>query len=142
VKGFRFLWLRRPSARVVRADRTLDGAVLELSNETWAQHGVRHVRRVVVGDAGVDVFDDVTVTHDSLEVRVHWLVPRGAAIPEMSASTPGRSTVTEAVSSSTEGWWSPHYAERLPAISVAYVTTITSHTATIRSRFLATNLPE
>jgi hypothetical protein len=50
--------------------------------------------------------------------------------------------VTEAVSSSTEGWWSPHYAERLPAISVAYVTTITSHTATIRSRFLATNLPE
>jgi hypothetical protein len=140
VKGFRFLWVRRPAARVVRADQTLDGAVLELSNETWAPQGVRHVRRVVVGDAGVDVFDDVTVSHDSLEVRLHWLMPRGAAIPEMSSSTPGRSTVVEAVADSTEGWYSPHYAERLPAVSLAYVTTITRYTATIRSRFLATNL--
>jgi hypothetical protein len=95
---------------------------------------------VVVGDAGVDVFDDVTVSHDSLEVRLHWLMPRGAAIPEMSSSTPGRSTVVEAVADSTEGWYSPHYAERLPAVSLAYVTTITRYTATIRSRFLATNL--
>jgi hypothetical protein len=140
VKGFRFLWLQRPSARVVRADQTLDGAVLELANETWAPHGVRHIRRVVVGEAGVDVFDDVTVSHDSLEVRVHWLVPTDAPLPEMSSSTVGRRTEVQAMSNSTEGWWSPHYAERLPAISISYVTTITTHTATIRTRFLATNL--
>ena len=49
-------------------------------------------------------------------------------------------TVVEASPDSVEGWWAPHYAERLPAVSVTYVTTVTNHGVTVRSRFLATNL--
>jgi hypothetical protein len=140
VKECRFLWLRRPSARVVRARQSADRTVLELLNETWAHHGVHHLRRVVVSDAGVDVFDDVRIGHlSSLEARVHWLVPRGTPLPEMTATTDGRLIVVEAATDSTEGWWSPHYAERLPATSVAFVTTLSRDVATIHSRFLATN---
>jgi hypothetical protein len=141
VKEFRFLWLQRPNARVVRARHTADRATLELLNETWAHHGVHHLRRVVVSDAGVDVFDDVRIGHlSSLDARVHWLVPRGAPLPEMTATTDGRVTIVEAAPDSTEGWWSPHYAARLPATSVAFVTTLTRDVATIHSRFVAANL--
>jgi len=141
VKGFRFLWLQRPSARFVRAEQTANGDLLELLNETWAEHGVRHVRRVIVSDAGVDVCDDLTMERPAtLEARVHWLVPRGAALPEMSASTGGVVTVVESAPDSTEGWWSPRYAERLPAVSVSFVTTLGHQPATIYSRFMATNL--
>lgn len=141
VKGFRFLWLQQPSARVAFACETPDGAVCELVNETWMRHGVRHLRRIVVGDAGVDVFDDVDIGRwPPLEVHVHWLVPRGAALPEISATSDGRLSVVEASPDSTEGWCAPHYAERLPAVSVTYVTTLTTGVSTIHSRFLATNL--
>jgi hypothetical protein len=141
VKGFRFLWLHRPSARIVRAEQTADGAVLELLNETWAEHGVRHLRRVVVSDAGVDVFDDITMEQDfALEARVHWLVPPGAALPEMTGTAGGTVTVVESAPDSTEGWWSPRYAERLPAVSVTFVTTLGREPTTIHSQFVATNL--
>jgi hypothetical protein len=141
VKGARFLWLQRPSARILRADQTDEGAILEISNESWLDRGVRHTRRVVVTDRGIDVSDEVSVAHASpLDVRVHWLVPRNAPLPELSATTEGRLTVAEALPDSVEGWWAPHYAERLPAVSVAYVTTITNRDATILSRFVATNL--
>jgi hypothetical protein len=49
-------------------------------------------------------------------------------------------TIVEAAPDSTEGWWSPHYAARLPATSVAFVTTLTRDVATIHSRFVAANL--
>ena len=141
VKGFRFLWLQRPAATVARAEQTADGAEVELLNETWAAHGVRHLRRIVVGNAGVEVYDDVDVGERApLEVRLHWLVPRGAAPPEITATSGGALTVVEASPRTIEGWWSPHYGERLPAVSVSYVTTITNRTTTIHSRFLATNL--
>jgi hypothetical protein len=142
VKGARFLWLRRPSAAVARAVQTTTGAELELVNETWAHHGVRHVRRVVVSGSSVEVFDDIDVGSCApLDVRVHWLVPAGTMLPDVSSPIRGRLTVVQAASDSTEGWWSPHYAERLPAVSVTYVTTLTNRAATIHSRFLATNLP-
>ena len=142
VKGSRFLWLRRPSAAVARAVQTTTGAELELLNETWAHHGVRHVRRLVVNGTGVDVFDDIDVGSCApIEIRVHWLVPPGAPLPNVSSESRGRLTVVQAASDSTEGWWSPHYAERLPAVSVTYVTTLTNRATTVHSRFLATNLP-
>jgi hypothetical protein len=125
----------------VRAEQTADGAVLELLNETWAEHGVRHLRRVVVSDVGVDVFDDITMEQDfALEARVHWLVPPGAALPEMTGTAGGTVTVVESAPDSTEGWWSPRYAERLPAVSVTFVTTLGREPTTIHSQFVATNL--
>jgi hypothetical protein len=141
IKGQRFLWLQRPSARIVRAGQTTDGATLEISNDSWLDRGVRHTRSVVVTQSGVDVFDEVQVERSSpVEVRLHWLVPRDAPLPELSATSEGHLTVVEASPDSIEGWWAPHYAERLPARSVTYVTTITNHTTNIQTRFLATNL--
>jgi len=141
VKGARFLWLERPSARIVRADESASGAILEISNDSWLDRGVQHTRRVVVTDLDVEVADVVSVANATpLEVRVHWLVPRDAPLPELSATNDGRLTVVEASPDSVEGWWAPHYAERLPAVSVTYVTTVTNHGVTVRSRFLATNL--
>lgn len=141
VKGARFLWLERPSARIVRADESANGIILEISNESWLDRGVQHTRRVVVTDRDVEVADLLSVAGATpLEVRVHWLLPRDAPLPELSATNDGRITVVEASPDSIEGWWAPHYAERLPAVSVTYVTTVTSRGATIHSRFLATNL--
>ncbi len=140
-KAARFLWLERPVARVSRADTTADGIVLELSNETWAQRGVTHVRRCVVGANSVDVIDELDAgQHASLEVHVHWLLPEDAPSPEITSDAEGRLDIARAEVDSVVGWRSLRYGEKQPAISVTYVTRVTGH-HTIRSRFLATNLP-
>ena len=78
--------------------------------------------------------------HASLEVHVHWLLPDGAPLPEITSDGGGRLETARAEADSVIGWRSPYYAEKQPATSVTYVTRVTGH-HTIRSRFVATNLP-
>ena len=103
-KAARFLWLERPAARVSRADMTSDGVVLELSNLTWEQRGVTHVRRCVVGADSVDVIDEIDAgQHTALEVHVHWLLPDGAPSPEITSDGGGRLDIARAVADSVDG---------------------------------------
>jgi len=128
-------------ARVSRADTTADGNVLELSNETWTQRGVTHVRRCVVGANSVDVIDEIDAgQHASLEVHVHWLLPENAPSPEITSDGGGRLDIVRAEVDSVMGWRALRYGEKQAATSVTYVTRVTGHHM-IRSRFLATNLP-
>jgi hypothetical protein len=141
VKGRRFLWLGRPAARVSRADVTNDVVTFELYNRTWAEHGVTHLRRCVLSDDAVDVFDEVDVGEDrSLDVRVHWLLPKGTDPPAITSDGDGRLFIKHADADSVDGWWSPHYGQRLPAVSIAFVTRVTGRRI-VHSRFLAANLP-
>jgi hypothetical protein len=140
-KASRFLWLARPSARVERVEELGGTVLLELRNQTWADRGVTHVRRCVLSHAGVDVHDDIDVgAGRTLEVHVHWLIPDGASLPDMSSDGGGRLHAVRGDEDSIAGWWSPHYAERVPATSVTFVMTVAGR-QTIHSRFVATNLP-
>jgi hypothetical protein len=120
---------------------TSDGAVLELRNQTWAEHGVTHLRRCVLSDHSLDVFDEIDAgEHASLEIRVHWLIPEGADLPAVTSDSEGRLLIKHADAKSVDGWWSPHYGERLSAVSATFVTHVTGRQI-VHSRFLATNLP-
>jgi len=128
-------------ARVSRADTTPDGIVLELSNETWTRRGVTHVRRCVIGTDEIEVIDEMDAgQHASLDVHLHWLLPEDAPSPEITSDGEGRLDIARAEVDSVMGWRSLRYGEKQPATSVTYVTRVTGH-HTIRSRFLATNLP-
>ena len=140
-KGMRFLWLERPSARVVRVEQNDRAVILELQNDTWADRGVKHVRRCVLIDGAVDVYDEIDAgAHVALEIRAHWLVPDGTPQPEISSDDGGALWAVRAAPESVEGWCSPHYGERIPASSVSFVTKITGR-RTIHSRIVATKLP-
>jgi hypothetical protein len=139
-KGARFLWLKRPAARITRTDMKSDGIVLEISNDTWTDRGVSHFRRCVVAADSVDVIDEIDVgQHAGLEIHVHWLLPDGAPIPEITSEAEGKLNVERSAANSVVGWRSRHYAEREPATSVTYVTRLTGR-ETVHSRFVATNL--
>jgi len=137
-KGARFLWLERPSATVVRTDESAEATTVEIRNRTWESRGVTHARRCVLTDDTVDVFDDIE-SKDTLEVRVHWLVPVDDPVPSIESSNGGKTMVVRASETSVEGWRSLHYAERREATSVTFATTVSGRT-TIHSRFVATNL--
>jgi hypothetical protein len=95
----------------------------------------------VVAANSVHVVDEIDAgEYASLEVRVHWLLPDGAPLPEITSDGGGRMETARAEAGSVIGWRSPYYAEKEPATSVTYVTRVTGH-HTIRSRFVATNLP-
>jgi hypothetical protein len=138
-KGARFLWLERPSAAVVKTDESADATTIEIRNRTWETRGLTHVRRCVLTDDAVDVFDEVDSRQGSVELRVHWLVPDGALAPTIESASGGTIAVVRASEASVEGWRSLYYAERHAATSVAFVTTVSGR-ATIHSRFVATNL--
>jgi len=140
-KGARFLWLARPAASVARAEIANGSVVLELLNSTWTDRGVTHLRRCVVSATGVEVVDEIdSGPHQSLEVHVHWLIPDGAPLPEITSDDAGSLDIVRAVPDSVAGWRSLHYAEREPATSVTFVIRVVGR-RTIRSRFVATNLP-
>ena len=141
VKGARFLWLGRPAARVSLTDVANDVVVFELRNQTWAKRGITHIRRCVLSSQAVDVFDEIDAgEYASLEVRVHWLVPEGTDVPAVISNGEGRLLIKHADADSVDGWYSPHYGERIPAVSATFVTCVTGRQI-VHSRFLATNLP-
>jgi hypothetical protein len=141
VKGARFLWLGRPDARVSRAEVMDDVVVFELRNQTWAEHGVTHLRRCILSPYSVDVFDEIdTGEHASLEIRVHWLIPDGTDLPSVTSDGEGRLRIKHADVDSVDGWWSPRYGERLSATSATFVTWVTGRQI-VQTRFVATNLP-
>jgi hypothetical protein len=141
-KGMRFLWLERPAASVSRVYQSDDALVLELRNQTWADRGVMHQRRCILTDSTVDIFDEIDAgSLPPLEVHVHWLLPDGASLPDISTdSGSSEVSVTRASPDGIAGWWSPHYGERRAALSVSFVMTITGRQI-IHTRFLATKLP-
>ena len=138
-KGARFLWLERPSAAVTRTDASAGETTIEVRNRTWDARGLTHVRRCVLTDGAVDIFDDVDSGQSSVELRVHWLVPDGAPVPAIESTAAGTTTVVRASETSVEGWRSLHYAERHAATSVTFVMMLSGR-ATIHSRFVAANL--
>jgi hypothetical protein len=139
-KGARFLWLERPSASVTKADESAGATTIEIRNRTWDERDVTHVRRCVLTDDAVDVFDELYSKQGSVDLRVHWLLPDGAPIPTIESASGGATTVVRASDATVEGWRSLHYAERHAATSATFVTALSGR-ATIHSRFVATNLP-
>ena len=138
-KGARFLWLERPSAAVLRTDESADATTVEIRNRTWESRGLTHLRRCVLTDDVVDVFDEVDSGQSSVELRVHWLIPDGASVPTIESGNTGAVSVVRASETSVEGWRSLYYAERHAATSVTFVITANGRAA-IHSRFVATNL--
>jgi hypothetical protein len=138
-KGARFLWLERPSASVVKTDESADTTTIEIRNRTWEANGLMHVRRCVLSDEAVDVFDEIDSGLRSVDLRVHWLVPDNTPLPVIDSLNAGATSVVRASGTSVEGWRSLHYGERHAATSVTFVTTVSGR-ATIHSRFVATNL--
>ena len=140
VKGMRFLWLERPRATVTRTDQSAGSVVLEINNSTWKSRGISHRRRCTLLDSSVEIEDEVDTGQRSLDVRVHWLLPADAPLPEISSPGGGQLSVVRASPTSVEGWRSTYYGARERAASVTFVITVTGR-ETIRTRFVATNLP-
>jgi Heparinase II/III-like protein/Heparinase II/III N-terminus len=138
-KGARFLWLERPAASVTKTDESADTMTIEIRNRTWDSRGLTHVRRCILSDNGVDVFDELDSGPSFVELRVHWLVPDGVPLPEVESAKGGALSAVRASETSVEGWRSLYYAERHAATSVTFVMTVSGR-ATIHSRFVATNL--
>ena len=101
---------------------------------------VTHIRRCILADDAVDVFDELHSKQGSVEVRVHWLIPDGVPVPTIESANGGTMTVFRASDTTAEGWRSLQYVERHPATSVTFVMMLSGR-ATIHSRFVATNLP-
>ena len=116
VRGPRFLWLLWPAARLLKV--TWDGsrAVLE-----GASGGV--VRRVLVEADQVEVRDRVT-DRRAREIRVRWLLHPEADSSQVSVD--GGGSLRDAVEGAVSGWFSPHYAERLPSRYIDVVRTAQS----------------
>jgi len=139
-KGARFLWLERPAAAITKSDESADVTTIEVRNQTWEARGIRHVRRCVLAGTKVDVYDEIDSGDLSVEVRVHWLVPDGMRAPEIGSTSSGVVSTVQGSETSVEGWRSLYYAERHPATSVTFATTVSGR-ATIHSRFVAEDLP-
>jgi hypothetical protein len=138
-KGARFLWLERPSAAVVKTDESAETTTIEIRNRTWVAHGLSHVRRCVLSNETLDVFDEIDSGQRAVDVHVHWLVPDGAPSPIIDSENGGAMSLVRGSRTGVEGWRSLQYAERHAATSVTFVTMVSGR-ATIHSRFVATNL--
>jgi hypothetical protein len=137
-KGARFLWLERPAATIAKTAESAESTTIEIRNRTWESRGLSHTRRCVLTDDAIDVIDEIE-SSQPVEIRVHWLVPDGAPVPLIQSPSNGVVTEVRGSETSVEGWRSLHYAEREPATSVTFVTTVAGR-ATIHSRFVATKL--
>jgi hypothetical protein len=138
-KGARFLWLERPSAAVVKTDESADATTIEIRNRTWESRGLTHTRRCVLTSDAVDIFDEIDCGAQTLEVRAHWLIPDGVALPTIESTSGASTSVVRASETTVEGWRSLFYAERDAARSVTFVTTVSGRTS-IHSGFVAANL--
>lgn len=119
-RGPRFLWLRWPSARILRARAEGDDRVrLELENLSWAEQGITHRRSCEIGADGVTVLDEIEAP-PSVEATVvlHWLVDGDADLVATAASAPATRSVVRGEPGSVLGWISEHYAHKRPASSV------------------------
>ncbi len=127
----RFLYLPWPAGCFRR-----EGDAVVSEHDAWQSRGLRHVRRIEpVGKESFKVCDTVE-GRGVHRVRIHWLLadypyawdaersqlrletPAGAFA--MRCQTPDASvTLVRAAPGSPRGWWSPHYFQAAPAISVA-----------------------
>lgn len=106
VRGPRFLWLRWPSAMLLRAARDGDALVMVAELEGVARRSVRVTR----GHVRVE---DTVLGDSAARLVVRWLL-HPAADPSIVQVEGGRATVMSARESDVMGWFSPSYGVRLP----------------------------
>jgi hypothetical protein len=106
VRGPRFLWLRWPNARILRAAQ--DGDTMVLSAEI-----ADRIRRTVRVERELVRVDDLVLTSAASTVTVRWLLHPSADAAIMHIDGP--STTNAARESEVVGWYSPAYGVRLPA---------------------------
>src|SRR6185437_2953837 len=106
LRGPRFLWLRWPNAKLLRAGR--DGDTMVLAAEVPDR-----VRRTVRVERELVRVDDLILTSAASTVAVRWLLHPSADPAVIHVE--GDSTVHAARESEVMGWYSPAYGVRLPA---------------------------
>ena len=132
-KAGRFLYLPWP-----RGDARWNGArdAFTATHDGWARWGVSHRRTVrLLGEDRAEVDDEVTAARPCL-ARVQWLLadwpyrldtarqrlvletPAGAYVVSWKAAD-ARVTLVRADAPTARGWWSPCYAQAVPALSLA-----------------------
>src|SRR6185437_15138012 len=106
VRGPRFLWLRWPNAKLLRAAQ--DGATMVLSAEIPDR-----IRRTVRVERDCVRVDDLVLTSAASTVTVRWLLHPSADSAIIHID--GESATHAARESEVMGWYSPAYGVRLPA---------------------------
>ena len=116
----RFLWLRWPEARVLRAELGQDGVIrIDLEQESWRAEGIRHRRTIELAARSV-IVHDLLETPPTLapEAVLHWLLRARSESVRIDASSEASLEETVAAEGSVTGWISDHYATRHPGISL------------------------
>ncbi len=123
VRGPRFLWLRWPAARLLRARMKAGNSVrIDMINDSWAKAGITHRRSCTMSDGGVIVVDDVRTDRELREpICVHWLIDGAPDEVAVYAATPIERTDQRGVEGSVEGWIADGYATKRPATSVRVI---------------------
>jgi hypothetical protein len=136
-KATRFLLLPWPSGQAQHNKKTL---TVKASHDAYERLGVIHSRTVQpAGAEGWVVTDEVTSQEKRRPVscQLHWLfgdgphtfdserqrltlhLPHGDYSIEWHVDAESSATLVRAHESSDRGWWSPHYLELQPALSLA-----------------------
>lgn len=146
-KVSRFLYLPWPAGRVSED-------VHEATHNGWRAKGCEHRRRVApISGEGFKVIDSISCRRRE-RVRLHWLLadwphefqpeasrvvlitPSGRQGVTWTAPVGAVATLVRADEGSNRGWWSPHYLEVKPALSLAVEFDLRGE-ATVETRFEA-----
>jgi hypothetical protein len=117
-RGPRFLWLAWPRATVERATVVGDEISIEITNNSWRDHGVVHRRLCRVWADGALIVDEISGDPTfAASVSVQWLLDDEGAV-EMEASEPATLRETSGDAASTSGWTSDSYGAKRAVRSV------------------------
>jgi hypothetical protein len=132
-KPSRFLYLPWPRGSV----RIDPAGGFEATHNGWNRLAAQHIRKIRSPEAECFLVEDWIICAGCRRVRLHWLLadlphqldpsnsrlildaPPGKYVISWEVPAPAVVSLIRADGASDRGWWSPHYLQALPALSLA-----------------------